>query len=144
MVGVPMVDTELAWELADAARGHLDARERNEVYVRIAVGDGFWAVAFLLQTIVRAGLAVRSGLLPKLFRWVTAYDDHPEQAHLRYLVGHIRIQPQGVPVANSTAGARIGSATNFVQQPGLATLTVRRPRPAPSQGVGTNDDLRRR
>jgi hypothetical protein len=151
-----MVDTELAWELADAARGHLDARERNEVYVGIAAGDAFWAVTFLLRTIVRAGLAVRPGLVPKLFRWVAAYDDHPEQAHLRYLIGRIRIQPmdprRGVPTppilslwaANSTADARIGSATISVQQPGLATLTVRRPRPAPSQGAATNDDLRRR
>ena len=86
-VGVAMVDTELAWELADAARGHLDARERNKVYIGIAVGDAFWANTFLLQTIVRAGLAVRSGLVPKLLRWVAAYDDHPERAHLRHLIG---------------------------------------------------------
>ena len=97
MVGVAMVDTEIAWELADAARGHLDARERNKVYIGIAVGDAFLADTFLLQTIVRAGLAVRSGLVPKLLRWVAAYDDHPEQARLRHLIGRIRIQPPGRP-----------------------------------------------
>jgi hypothetical protein len=150
-----MVDTELAWDLADAARGHLDAGQRNAVYTGIAVGDAVLAITFLLQTIVRAGLAVRADLVPKLLRWVASYDDHPEQAHLRYLIGRVRIQPfdppRGAPAppmgstsaAGATAGVRIGSAAMSVQRPGLATLSVRRPRPAPSQGVATNDDLRR-
>jgi hypothetical protein len=141
-----MVDTELAWELAGTARGHLDPRQRNDVYVGIAVGDAFWAVTFLLQTIVRAGLAVRADLAPKLLRWVASYDDHPEQAHLRHLIGRVVIQPcdppRGVP-ASTTPGSRIGSTTIAVQQRGLAALSVRTPHPAPSEGVTSNDDLRR-
>jgi hypothetical protein len=149
-----MVDTDVAWELADTARGHLDACQRNEVYIGIAVGDAFWAVSFLLQTIVRAGLAVRADLARKLLRWVASYDDHPEQAHLRHLIGRVRIQPVdplgGVPAppmcsasaASTPLGPRIGSATIAVQR-GLAARSVRTPHPAPGEGVASNDDLRR-
>jgi hypothetical protein len=126
-----MVDTELAWDLADVARGHLDAGQRDAVYIGIAAGDAFWAVAFLLQTIVRAGLIVRADLMPKLLRWVVAYEYHPEQAHLRHLIGRVRIQRCDPPRAI------------LVQKPGLATLSVRRPRPAPSPAVATYNDLRR-
>ena len=96
-----MVDTELAWQLADTADGHLDASQRNEVYIAIAVGDAFWAVKFLLQTIVRSELAVHADLVPKLLRWAASYRDHPEQAQLRHLIGRVRVQPfnppRGVP-----------------------------------------------
>jgi hypothetical protein len=119
-----MVDTELAWELADAAGGHLDARQRDKVYVGIAAGDAFGVVTFLLQTMVRAGLSVRADVAPKLLRWIASYDDHLAQAHLRYLAGRIRIQPfdpaGGVPRApggfrsaewtNASSGSKRGHA----------------------------------
>jgi hypothetical protein len=88
-----MIDAEVAWELADTARGHLDATQRNEIYMAIAVGDAFWAIRLLLRTVVRFELGVRADLVPKLLRWVTSYRDHPEQGHLRHLIGRVRIQP---------------------------------------------------
>jgi hypothetical protein len=88
-----MSDAELAWELADTARGHLDATQRNEIYMAIAVGDAFWAIRLLLRTVVRFELGVGADLLPKLLGWVTSYRDHPEQGHLRHLIGRVRIQP---------------------------------------------------
>ena len=88
-----MSDAEVVWELADTARGHLDVTERNEIYMAIAVGDAFWAIRVLLRTVVRFEIGVRADLLPKLLRWVTAYRDHPEQGHLRHLIGRVRIQP---------------------------------------------------
>jgi hypothetical protein len=155
MAGIAMVDTELAWELADTARGHLDARQRDQVYIGIAADDGFFAVAFLLQTIVRAGLAVRADLAPKLVRWVASYDDHPKQAQLRHLIGRLRIQPSSphrnasalpmgsAAAASTTAAAHISSATIAVQQPGLATLSARRPRATRNGAVATSDERRR-
>jgi hypothetical protein len=126
-----MVDTELAWELADAARGHLDTYQRDKVYIGIAVGDVFGTVTFLLQTIVRAGLAVRGDLAPKLLRWIASYDDHPAQAHLRYLIGRVRIQPADPPRGIPASPVR------------LATLRGRRPQPASRGEVVSYDDLRR-
>ena len=126
-----MVDTELAWELADTARGHLNARQRNQVYIGIATDEAFFAVAFLLQAIVRAGLAVRADMATKLMRWVASYDDHPNQAQLRHLIGRLRIQPSSTPrsasslpmgspaAGSTTAGAHIRSATITLQRPGL-------------------------
>jgi hypothetical protein len=126
-----MVDTELAWELADTARDHLNARQRNQVYVGIATDEALFAIAFLLQTIVRAGLAVRADMATKLMRWVASYDDHPKQAQLRHLIGRLRIQPSSPPrsassppmgsatAASATAGGHIRAATIAIQQPGL-------------------------
>jgi hypothetical protein len=88
-----MSDAELAWELADTARGHLDATQRNEIYMAIAVGEAFWAIRLLLRAVVRFELGVRADLVPKLLGWVTSYRDHPEQGHLRHLIGRVRIQP---------------------------------------------------
>jgi hypothetical protein len=92
-----MVDAELAWELADTAKGHLDANQHNMVYVAIGVGDAFSAATFLLQRIVESGLAVRADLMLKLNRWVTSYRDHPEQARLRDLISRVRIEPFDEP-----------------------------------------------
>jgi hypothetical protein len=108
-----MVETELAWELADVARGHLDACQRDKVYIGIAVGDAFGTVTFLLQTIVRAGLAVRGDLAPKLLRWIASYDDHPAQAHLRYLIGRVRIQPFDSPRGVSAPPVRLAVLSRF-------------------------------
>ena len=125
-----MVDTELAWELADTARGHLNAPQRNAVYVGIASGEALWAVSFLLQTIVRAGVPVCADLAQKLLRWVASYHDHPKQAHLRHLIGHVRIQPSS-------------SATIVPLRPALATLSGRRPRPVATERVATRYEARR-
>lgn len=92
-----MVDTELAWELAETARGHLDARQRNQVYVAIAAGDAFWVTTFLLQKIVRSGLAIRSDTLPNLLRWVGSYRDHPEHGRLRDLIERVTVEPFDPP-----------------------------------------------
>ena len=88
-----MVDTELAWQLADAAKGHLDAAQRNEVYIAIGVGDSFSAARFLLQTIVRAEIAVRTEVILQLNRWVDSYRDHPDEARLRELIRRVAIEP---------------------------------------------------
>lgn len=121
VVGIAMVDTELAWELAGTARNHLDTRERNEVYVGIASGEPLRAVTFLLQTIVRAGLAVRADVAPKLLQWVASYENHPDQAHLRRLIGRVLIQPldppQGVPAPPvDSAPASIAAAPISVRR----------------------------
>ena len=108
-----MVDTELAWELADAARGHLDACQRDRVYINIAADDAFGTVTFLLQTIVRGGLAVRADLAPKLLRWIASYNDHPAQAHLRYLVGRVRIQPSDPPRGVPSPPVRLAALSRY-------------------------------
>ena len=103
-----VMDAELAWDLSDIARGHLDATQRNAIYIAIAVGDAFWAVKFLLQAVVRSDLGVRADLVPKLLRWVASYRDHPEHARLAHLIGRIRIHPvqarPGVPARRTVSG----------------------------------------
>jgi hypothetical protein len=93
IVGTPVMAAELAWDLADTARGHLDTTQRNRIYIAIAVGDTLWAITLLLRTVVGSELGIRADLLPKLLRWVTSYRDHPAQGHLQHLIGRVRIQP---------------------------------------------------
>jgi hypothetical protein len=110
-----VVDTELAWQLADTARDHLDMAQRNDVYIAIAVGDAFWAVKFLLQTIVRSELAVHADLAPKLSRWAASYRDHPEHAQLRHLIGRIGIQFFDPPRAVSAPPTVLATTARYRQ-----------------------------
>ena len=106
-----MGEIELAWKLAEVARGHLDSKQRNDVYMAIAVDDAFRAMTFLLQKIVRSGVAVPTDLLPELLRWVASYRDHPQQDRLRDLIGRVRTQPfeqsQAVPAPAPTLATTV-------------------------------------
>jgi len=103
------VDTELAWELADAAKPCLDRKQRNQVYIAIGVGDVYSAVKFLLQTVVQSQVSVSSETLWKMNLWVASYRDHPDEARLRDLIGSVTIhhidetpRPPAPPPALST------------------------------------------
>jgi hypothetical protein len=103
------VDTELAWELADAAKPCLDRKQRNQVYIAIGVGDVYSAVKFLLQTVVQSQVSVGSETLRKLNLWVASYRDYPDEARLRDLIGRVTIhhidetpRPPAPPPALST------------------------------------------
>jgi len=103
------VDTELAWELADAAKPCLDRKQRNQVYIAIGVGDVYSAVKFLLQTVVQSQISVSSETLWKMNLWVASYRDHPDEARLRDLIGSVTIhhidetpRPPAPPPALST------------------------------------------
>ena len=126
-----MIDAELAWDLADIAQGHLDATQRNEIYVAIAVGDAFWAITLLLRTVVRSKLSVPADLVPKLLRWVGSYRDHPAQALLRHLIGRVRIQPSlGLPAPQTVSAATARQMQPFRRVSGKHNL---RPVPGPAR-----------
>lgn len=86
-----MFDSPLAWQLAEAARDDLAIDERNDVYIAIATGDVFWALVFLLNTIVQSGRAVPVHLADDLERWISAYRDHPDEPRLRNLVSQLKV-----------------------------------------------------
>jgi hypothetical protein len=124
-----MVDTELAWELADTAKVHLNANQRNKVYIAIGVGDTFSAANFLLQTIVRSGVVIRADLMLKLNRWVASYRDHPEQARLRDLIGRLTVEhfdvPREVPVPHTVLSTVVRYRQPNRWAPKLRTLSAR-------------------
>jgi len=88
-----VVDVNLAWEMIDAVRDHLDARRRNNVYIAITSGDAFWVVGFLLNTVANTELPLHAELIWKLRSWVTAYRDHPDESALRHLIEQIASRP---------------------------------------------------
>jgi hypothetical protein len=91
------MEAEIAWALAETTSRHLDANQRNTVYVAIAAGDHFWAVRFLLRAVVHFELAVPADLIPKLLKLDRAYRDHPDERSLRQLIGRLIIQPADRP-----------------------------------------------
>jgi hypothetical protein len=110
--------TQLAWELAEIAKRHLGPNQRTEVYIAIGVGDVLSAATFLLQTVVRRGVAVRAELMLKLTRWVASYRDHPDEAHLRNLIGRLRVE-SFTPLSRVPAPA---ACRRGVQQPPEMTI----------------------
>jgi hypothetical protein len=130
-----VTDDELAWDLADAARGHLDATQRNEVYIAIAVGDSLWAVTLLLRAVVRRKLSVRAHLMRKLLWWVTSYRGHPEQPGLLHLIGRVEVEPAGAPQA-----LRWATSGHSHRRP--ARHLPASPNRTPAFGVFSNDELR--
>lgn len=91
-----MDEVRLAWELAAVAHGHLNVVEHNKVYAAIGAGDTFVAIAMLVRKLVAAELAVGSDLAARLSGWLVSYSNHPDECHLRVLIGEMRIA-QGIP-----------------------------------------------
>jgi hypothetical protein len=124
--------SQLAWELAEIAKRHLGPNQRNAVYIAIGVGDVFWAATFLLQTVVRCGVGVRAELMLKLTRWVASYRDHPDELHLRNLIGRLRVEPFTAlchePATATASSAAMRDRQPTQRTPRLRTLRAKPPR----------------
>jgi hypothetical protein len=79
-------ETELAWSVADIASRHLDATQRNDVFVAIGVGETFAAICLLLGAVTRADAKVEARLAARLWIWLDAYAGHEDEPHLRLLI----------------------------------------------------------
>ena len=119
-----MVETQLAWDLAEIAKGCLKRAQRNQVYVTIGVGDAFAAVKFLLEGIVRSQVTIPSETLLKLNSWVSSYRDHPEEARLRGLIGQVAID-DSAESPRLPAPTRVLSAVVSYRQPNRRTPSPR-------------------
>jgi hypothetical protein len=120
-----MVETELAWDLAEAAKGCLDRDQRNQVYIAIGVGDVFSAAKFLLRRIVRSQVSIPIETVLKLNSWVASYRDHPDEARLRDLIGQVTID-DSVELPRLPAPTRDLSTVVSYRQPNRRTPSPRK------------------
>jgi hypothetical protein len=86
-------EAKLAWALAHAAAPHLNAAERNDIYVAIGVGETFSAISSLTATVVRKRLTLPADLVIRFSTWLDAYVGSDREPHLRQLIGQVKSCP---------------------------------------------------
>ncbi|MGB9251386.1 MAG: tryptophanase [Mycobacterium sp.] len=84
------VESDLAWELADAISPVLGERDRVELYATIGSGDSYTAIDAMLQTVVRQSLPIPAELITKLTNWLDAYIHSDEAPRLLELLCAIK------------------------------------------------------
>jgi hypothetical protein len=105
-------EANLAWTLALAAKPHLDAVERNDVFVAIGAGETFTAIHALLKWVAIKRIPVEPDLARRCVSWLEPYAGHEDERYLRHL-----IEDFVFPIAIRA----------------LATLRVNRPSTSPQQ-----------
>jgi hypothetical protein len=76
-------EANLAWALAEAAKPHLNAAERNDIFVAIGAGEPFAAICQLLKSIATTRIPVRPDLVQRCRRWLSAHMGHEDERYLR-------------------------------------------------------------
>ncbi|MUM35625.1 hypothetical protein FZI93_30320 [Mycobacterium sp. CBMA361] len=79
-------ETNLAWSLIDAAKSHLEARERIHVFVSVGSGDSFTAVRILLKLVAVKQIFLEPDLVRLCSTWLEAYALHEDHERLRILI----------------------------------------------------------
>jgi hypothetical protein len=86
-------EAKLAWALAQVADPHLNAAERNDIYVKIGVGETFSAIFSLITTVVHKRLTLAADLVTTFSTWLDAYVGSDSEPHLRQLIGQVKSRP---------------------------------------------------
>lgn len=84
-----MRPTNLAWALADAAKPHLNAAERSDVYVSIGVGETFAAIKDLITSAAGKRIALPTEVVQRCHRWLDVHVGHEDEQYLRALVEQV-------------------------------------------------------
>jgi hypothetical protein len=84
-------DAHLAWALADAAKPHLSAVERNDVFMAIGAGDTFAAIRQLFSWVAIKGIPVGLDMVECCTTWLHAYAGHEDERYLRRLIENFLI-----------------------------------------------------
>jgi hypothetical protein len=79
-------EASLAWALALAAKPHLDALERNDIFVAIGAGETFAAIYTLLKWVAIKRIPVGPDLVQRCVSWLDVYVGHEDERYLRRLI----------------------------------------------------------
>jgi hypothetical protein len=82
-------EANLAWALIDVAKPHMNAGERNFVFVSIGAGDTFAAIRGLINLAAVKRIPMRPHLVQLCRTWLDAYSLHDEHGHLRRVIEDI-------------------------------------------------------
>lgn len=81
-----MPEADLAWALVEAAKRHLSAVERNDIFMVIGAGDTFAAIRQLFSWVAIKGIPVGLELVERCTAWLHAYAGHEDERYLRRLI----------------------------------------------------------
>jgi hypothetical protein len=76
----------LAWALIEAAKPHMNAGERNYVFVTVGAGDTFAAIRSLIKLVAAKHIPLRRQLAQQCATWLDGYTFHNAHEHLRRII----------------------------------------------------------
>ena len=79
-------EADLAWALIEAAKPHMNAGERNFVFVTVGAGDTFAAIRSLINLVAAKRIPLRPHLMQLCRTWLDAYTFHDAHEHLRCVI----------------------------------------------------------
>jgi hypothetical protein len=91
----------LAWALLEAAKGQMNAGERNYVFVTIGAGDTFTAIRSLINLVGAKRIPLHPHLVQLCAAWLRGYAFHDEYENLRRVVEDA-LSPNTLPVSPVT------------------------------------------
>jgi hypothetical protein len=97
-------EANLAWALIEVAKPHMNAGERNFVFVAVGAGDTFAAIRSLINLIAAKRIPLRPHLLQLCTAWLDAYTLHDAHEQLRRVIEDFVVPTS---IAASTAMRRM-------------------------------------
>jgi hypothetical protein len=79
-------ETTLAWALIEAAKPHMNAGQRDFVFVTISTGDTFTAMRTLINLLAVNRISLPHQLVQRCTAWLGAYVLHEDYEHLRHRI----------------------------------------------------------
>jgi hypothetical protein len=79
-------EVDLAWWLIEAAKPHLDVRERQHVFVSVGAGDSFTSIRIVLKLIAVKGISINPWLINLCATWLQAYVLHEDYMRLKLII----------------------------------------------------------
>ena len=77
---------QLAWDLVEQIRSHLDVLQLNTVFVKLGVGDYELVIRLVLRCLPRIGASLTPELLSRSRVWIDGYRDHTDYPWLLELL----------------------------------------------------------
>jgi hypothetical protein len=73
---------ELAWDLVEQIRSHLDVVQLNTIFVKLGVGDHEFVIRLVLRWLPRIRASLTPELLSRSRVWIDGYRDHTDYPRL--------------------------------------------------------------
>jgi hypothetical protein len=114
-------EANLAWALALDAKPHLDAVERNGIFVAIGAGETFAAMYALLKWVAIKRIPVEPDLVRRCVSWLDAYVGHEDERYLRRLIEHF-VSPIAIHLPATLTGNRLPTTPQRTQPAALTRV----------------------
>ncbi len=92
-------DTELAWQLADAAGASVHRSQRALLFVELGSGDYIPAIERVLTVAATKRITLSPTVITEVAKWLDRYDGYAHEVRLRPLLARI---PTAIPAPLSS------------------------------------------